>query len=124
MRQPPTDVPGYLDVPKKWGAEKLALCRSALADAREKMATIDVAPCFATYITQKQQEFNLSDDEVASSADLSLVLVPILRVRPSLFCIMLLPLIQTPRTGFRKKLMMLSEERVHSFSMTWKICHY
>lgn len=29
------------------------------------MATNDVAPCFATYITQKQQEFGLSDDEVA-----------------------------------------------------------
>jgi len=58
-------VPGYLAIPKKWGADELALYRGALANAREKMATNDVAPSFATYITQKQAEFGLSDDEVA-----------------------------------------------------------
>ena len=59
------DVPGYLDVPKKWGADELELFRSQLFKAREKMAAGKIETCFVTYITEKQKEFDLSDDEVA-----------------------------------------------------------
>lgn len=57
--------PGYLTLPQQWHREELALFKNALLESRRKMKTNDLGPCFATYITQKQKEFQLSDDECA-----------------------------------------------------------
>ena len=59
------DVPGYLSIPRQWGAEELTLFREALADARKKAASGKAVPSFASYMTEKQKEFGLNDDEIA-----------------------------------------------------------
>lgn len=52
-------------MPREWAAEEISLFREQLATAREKMAAGKIEPCFATYITEKQKEFDLTDDEIA-----------------------------------------------------------
>lgn len=59
------DVPGYLKVPEEWGAEELALFRGALEEARRNAKNGNITECFATYMTQNQAKYGLSDDEVA-----------------------------------------------------------
>ncbi|KAK9898731.1 cytochrome P450 [Cystobasidium minutum MCA 4210] len=58
-------VPGYLKVPQEWGADELALFRGALEEARRNAANGNATECFATYMTQNQAKYGLSDDEVA-----------------------------------------------------------
>lgn len=58
-------MPGYLKVPQEWGADELALFRGALEEARRNAANGNATECFATYMTQNQAKYGLSDDEVA-----------------------------------------------------------
>jgi hypothetical protein len=60
-----SDVPGYLKIPQDWAAEELDLFQGALAEARRNAATGNASECFATYMTQNQAKYGLSDDEVA-----------------------------------------------------------
>ena len=58
-------IPGYLKEPKIWHKEELQLFRDALNDTHRRMRINEADPCFASWITEKQQELDLSDDEVA-----------------------------------------------------------
>ena len=75
-------MPGYLNLPHKWHKcvrciaqqiiaktqatrDELGLYRSKLQKARQAIAQGGTAPCFAEYITTHQEEYQISDDEMA-----------------------------------------------------------
>lgn len=58
-------VPGYLDVPKQWHKEELELFSTELQAAQKRLAAGKLGPCFSSFVTERQQELELSDDECA-----------------------------------------------------------
>ncbi|KDQ65052.1 hypothetical protein JAAARDRAFT_146391, partial [Jaapia argillacea MUCL 33604] len=58
-------LPGYLDQLRQWHREELSLFRGQLDEVRKQMAVNQARPCFAKYLLERQQEFELTDDELA-----------------------------------------------------------
>ncbi|KAH8113419.1 cytochrome P450 [Phellopilus nigrolimitatus] len=58
-------VPGYLHEMKRHHKEELAFFRSQLDGVRAQMQRNEAQPCFAKYLIERQNEYELSDDELA-----------------------------------------------------------
>ncbi|KAF7796940.1 hypothetical protein EIP86_008126 [Pleurotus ostreatoroseus] len=50
---------------RRWHREELALFRSLVDGVKQKMATHTAESCFVTYLLDRQEEYGLSDDELA-----------------------------------------------------------
>lgn len=62
-----SDVPGYTNQVKQWSKEELTLFRDQLKDARQRLSAGTADPCFVSWMSQRQAEFELTDDELAAA---------------------------------------------------------
>ncbi|KAJ3556449.1 hypothetical protein NM688_g2020 [Phlebia brevispora] len=58
-------VPFVTSELRKWHQDELGLYRQMLGDVRQKMAAHAVQPCFASYLLERQEEYDLKDNELA-----------------------------------------------------------
>lgn len=60
-------VPGYMAQANKWNDEEIELFREATDSVKEKMKSHDtkLQPCFATYLIDHREEFELDDDDIS-----------------------------------------------------------
>ncbi|EGN94605.1 hypothetical protein SERLA73DRAFT_62286 [Serpula lacrymans var. lacrymans S7.3] len=58
-------IPGYLSELKIWHQEELALFRGQIDIVRKQMENEEARPSFAKYLLEHQQDYDLSDNELA-----------------------------------------------------------
>ncbi|TBU29936.1 cytochrome P450 [Dichomitus squalens] len=58
-------VPGMTSKLKQWHREEIGLYRGQVDAVKQRLAENEVQPCFVTYLLDHQEEYGLSDDELA-----------------------------------------------------------
>ncbi|KAI0829920.1 cytochrome P450 [Trametes gibbosa] len=59
------NIPFFTSKLQRFHREELALYRSQVQGVKERLAKNECPPCFVTSIMERQEEFNMSDDELA-----------------------------------------------------------